>query len=267
MGAAGAIGAGTSAVSGILNIAGDIVQMVRNGESDAAIKAAIKNAYGIEIPDQELLKIKAQEVVPERDIATPETRAAQMDALRRLSGIAASGGMDPQSIDALQRAEESAQRNFQNNSAAIMRDQMARGVANSGSTMAANIAGAQASANMLNRSGVQAAGDARARALQAIAESGRLGGNIASADDERAARNKEAREKIRLFNSEAALRAATTTADNLLARSGAMTNRANAISGAAGKFADAGADRGKPLKDMGDTVGRTGAGLSKFAKK
>lgn len=259
--AMGAIGAGWE---GAWNIAGDIIQANRNIQSDAELINAIRAVTGIELTPDQLLQIKAERVTPEQDVGSPETKGAQLEALRRLSGIATQGGMDPQSMAALRQAEESSQRQLSNNSAAMMRGQMARGTLSSGSTMAANLAGGQESANMLNRSGVQAAGDARQRALQAIAQSGSLASQIAGMDDERAMQNKKAREQIKMFNAEAALKAAQSTAGNMLGKDNAEIAKANAQGAAAANYANQGKDRDKPYKGIGKSGNKliTGVGGS-----
>lgn len=237
------------------NIAADVVQIERNAKSDQEFKKAIAEAYGIDIPDEKLMQIKQAKVEHQKDIATdPALRGEQLNALRKLSGIADAGGMDPQSKAALQEAQYAAQKQYADSSASLMRQQMARGTADSGNAMANNLAAASTSANMLNRAGVQAAGDARARALQAISESGRLAGNVRNADFGEAANNRDAWNEIEKFNQAAGQAAAQQTASNLLNRTGAQTARAGAITNAASQYANNGRDQGKPVRQLGSDV-------------
>ena len=237
------------------NIASDVARLERNAKSDQEFKKAIAEAYGIEIPDEKLMEIRAAKVAHQKDIATdPALRGTQLDALRKMSGIASAGGMDPGSRAALQEADYAAQKNFQDSSASIMRQQMARGTADSGNAMAQNLAAASTSANMLNRSGVQAAGDARQRALQAISATGKMAGDIRGADFGEGESNRDAWNEIEKFNQMAGQAANQQTAGNLLARTGAQTARAGAINSAASGYANAGKDAGQAERQLGSDV-------------
>ncbi len=237
------------------NIAADIQNMERQGKSDAEIKKAIAEAHGIDIPEESLMQIRPGNIEQRGDIQTdPALRGTQLDALRRMSQIGAQGGMDAQSQAALQQAQYASQKQLQDNSASMMRQQMARGTADSGGAMAANLANGQASANMLNRAGVQAAGDARSRALQAIASSGQMAGSIRAGDFGEAANNRDAWNQIEEFNEKAKMAAQQGTASNLLNRTGAQTNKAGAVLNASQAYANNGKDAGKPTRQLGQDL-------------
>lgn len=244
-----------SIISVPFNVASDIMDLERQGKSDQEIKRAIAEAHGIDIPDESLMKIKPAMIQHQRDIATdPAVRGSQLDALRRLSNIGAAGGMDPQSQQALQEATYASQKQLQDSSAELMRQQMARGTADSGNAMAMNLSNGQASANMLNRAGVHAAGDARQRALQAIAASGSLAGNIRGADFGEAESNRDAWNQIEQFNENAKTAAQQGTANNLLNRTGAQTNKAGAVLNASSAYANNGKDQGKKVRQLGQDL-------------
>ena len=237
------------------NVAADIQDMERQGKSDQEIKKAIAEAHGIDIPDESLMKIKPGNVQQRGDIQSdPQLRGTQLDALRRMSQIGAQGGMDAQSQAALQEAQYASQKQLQANSAAMMRQQMARGTMDSGGAMAANLANGQASANMLNRGAVQAAGDARSRALQALAQSGKMAGDIRAGDFGEAANNRDAWNQIEEFNEKAKMAAQQGTASNMLGRTNAQQGKAGAVLNAAQGYAANGKGQGQKTRQLGQDL-------------
>ena len=244
------LGAVTQGVGAALDVGKFIAQLIRDGKTDAELQKAIQEAYGITIPPEQLMQIKADAVAKEQNLAAdPELKGAQMDALRRMSQIGASGGMDPQSVAALQRSEEMAARSANSAQSATNRNLAATGMMDSGRTQASNMANAQMSANMANRAGVQAAGDARERALSAIAGSGKLAGDIQGAEDQRGELNRRSNNEIGMFNSKLKMDAANATAANMLGRTSAQVARSGRINEAAGNFADVGENRKNKNKD------------------
>ena len=105
-------------------------------------------------------------------------REAEMSALSKLQDISESGGMDAEAQAALAKALNQAQIQEQGMNSYIL-DQMAqKGIPTSLMGASAQMANNANQAQNTYLAGTQAAGDAEQRALQALAESGTLGGNI-----------------------------------------------------------------------------------------
>jgi len=104
-------------------------------------------------------------------------KAAQMQALQRLQQTA-QGGLNAADQANLWNAQ--GQQAAQNRAAqgAIMQGAASRGAANSGNTLASQLSAAQGAQEAGSGAGVQAAGGAANRALQANQAAGELGGNI-----------------------------------------------------------------------------------------
>lgn len=130
----------------------------------------------------------------------PELRAAQMKALAGLQDITANKGLT--AIDRRNMAqisdEELAQQRGQQE--AIMQNAQQRGISGSGIEMASQLMGQQQSANRQSRRGMDVAAMAQERALQALMQSGQLGGSIRSQDFDEQARKAAAQDAINQFN-------------------------------------------------------------------
>jgi hypothetical protein len=120
------------------------------------------------------------------DVLASRVRNDQLNALRQMQNIASSGGMDNAGIAAQQQAGAGAARQFQSDQAGIQNKLQMQGQApGSGAAIGMQQNAAQAGYNTLAQSGAQNAANAQMRALQAIQASGRLSGDIASADEQR----------------------------------------------------------------------------------
>lgn len=126
----------------------------------------------------------------------PSTRQAQMQALSQLSSIANQGGLDPQSRAALFQAQASQEGTEQAQRAAALNRLAAQGQGNSGATINALMAAQQGGANREAMAGVQAAGDARTRAMQALGQMGSMAGNIRGQDWNQAAQRASALDEM-----------------------------------------------------------------------
>ena len=120
--------------------------------------------------------------------AAEEGRSAQVDALRKMRGIASSD-FDPELAATLSKASRQAQIDSQSRSQSILSDFQRRGAANSG--LAASLQ-QQASAEAMDRQaglGQDAAAESYRNRLQAIRDSARMGGEINQSENSLAAQN------------------------------------------------------------------------------
>ena len=129
-----------------------------------------------------------------------ELRGAQLAALRRLQGIGMEGGMDAESKAALLEAQGQAANYEQGQRGALMADAYRRGLGGSNLSMASQLGAQQAGAQRVGMQGVQAAGDARRRALQALQGSSDIARGMGQDDFQRAAARAQAIDAIHKFN-------------------------------------------------------------------
>lgn len=107
---------------------------------------------------------------------------AQRDALERLSGISKSTDVDPQMQALANAASRKAQTEAQVRQASILQDAERRGGANNGVTLAAQLAASENGMDRLANTQNQNAGNAYQERLQALAQSGQLGGQMRQED-------------------------------------------------------------------------------------
>lgn len=109
-------------------------------------------------------------------------RSAQRDALERLSGIGKSTDVDPQMQALANAASRKAQTEAQSRQASILQDAERRGASNNGVTLAAQLSGSADAMDRLANTQNQNAGDSYRQRLQALAQSGELGGQMRQQD-------------------------------------------------------------------------------------
>lgn len=131
----------------------------------------------------------------------PRIREARMAALQQMMQVGMEGGMDPQSRAALAQAQQAAASQEAASRGATLADAQRRGMLGSTATLAANLGAGQAAANRVSDAGIQAAGDARQRALQALQATGQLGAGIEQDAYGQAANLADRRDAIAEFNS------------------------------------------------------------------
>jgi len=132
----------------------------------------------------------------------PSLRNAQLQALSQLQEITDSGGltaMDKAQINEIQGAMNQQERGSRN---AIMQNAQSRGVANSDMAMASQMLNQQESAQRGSQQGMDVAAQAQQRALDAIAQSGQLGGQIRGQDFGQNAQKAQAQDMINQFNTQ-----------------------------------------------------------------
>jgi len=112
----------------------------------------------------------------------PELRQAQMSALDQLAREGKAGGLSIESRAALREAEGETSARERGSREAILQDMARRGMSGSGNELAAALTNQQGAAERNSAAGTRAAADARARALQAMTQSGQLAGAVRGQD-------------------------------------------------------------------------------------
>lgn len=143
------------------------------------------------------LEASAQEQVK----TDPRLREAQMRALSQLEGVA-DGGLTVGDRGDLQRIQGEAAAAEKGQRDAILQNAQSRGVAGSGMELASQMMAQQQGANRASQQGFDVAKQAQARALEAMLQSGNLGGSIRSQDFGEQTKLAEARDAISKFNTQ-----------------------------------------------------------------
>lgn len=191
------------------------------GDSDAqkqAYQQALAAMQGVNTPDMDQMRIALQnyqsagQLTPEMEqtiaqqasgmgnIQTdPRLQAAQMQALSRMQQIG-NGGMRPEDQAALAgvRSDVAQQENARQQG--ILQNMQERGVGGSGAELAAQLASSQGAANRASSQGLNIAGQASQRALEAIAQSGQLGSSIRGQQFGEEAQKAQAQDVINRYN-------------------------------------------------------------------
>jgi hypothetical protein len=208
----GVVGGAIGAISGLFG---------NDDEAEAAAaarKAAIDRILAIQVPgleDQRLSlahQYEVGELTPEalgtitqadsemKGISTdPRLRQAQMTALAEMQGLGRSGlsAQDRSDLGSIRRnvATEANARDQ-----AVLQNMAQRGVAGGGAELAARLSSSQAAMNDASAQGDRIAAMAQNKALQAIMNSGQLGGQIQAQDFGQAERVASAQDAINRFN-------------------------------------------------------------------
>jgi len=193
------------------------------GDRDAsmgAIGEAVENFRKIEVPTVEQQRIML-EMLQSQGVLTPELeqeilakptkmeevstdpilREAQMNALKSLQEVGKAGltAEDRAQVNQLRREVA---REEQAKQAQILQSMAQRGAAGSGMELAARLSSAQASADRAAQESDRLAASALQRQLQAVAQSGQLGGGIRSQDFGEQAQKASAIDAINMFNTQ-----------------------------------------------------------------
>lgn len=168
-------------------------------EKADAIRQRAAAAFGdVALPqlDQEVAKQLGPSAYSKIQV-DPAARSAQQRALQSLVDEGQAGGMTVQDRAAQEEAQNGANMEEQAHRGAILQSSARRGVGGSGAELGMLAAAQQGGADRAYRGGLNAAAEARRRALQSLAEAGGLGGQIEdrqyreSADAARAADERE----------------------------------------------------------------------------
>ena len=134
-------------------------------------------------------------------IATdPALRQAQLNALAKLQEVGAAGGRDAQFLAEQSQLESDINRNLRGQQEAIMQNLATRGMSGSGQELVARQMSAQDAVNRQAQMAMDAKAQAQQRALQALMQSGQLGGQMQAQDFGQAAQKAQAADAIARFN-------------------------------------------------------------------
>lgn len=181
--------------------------------------SALQQFSGINAPSAEELQYILQNMVYQGDITpemaqsviqdpslfnqiqtNPAGRAAQLKALEQIQGIASEGGMTAQDKAQLNDIQSQSAQAERGGREAILMNARERGVGGSGVALASQMLNQQSSADRANSQGLDVAAMAQQRALDAIRQSGELGGQIQSQQFSEEAQKAQAQDAINQFN-------------------------------------------------------------------
>jgi hypothetical protein len=151
---------------------------------------------------QERLGTSAMEAIPE-DFGQRDLRNA---ALQQILSMGLQGGMDEGSMLALEQARRASAASEAQGRGAVRQEFARRGLGGAGEAIMQQQA-QQAGADRASMEGMQAASDARMRALQALATGGGMAAQAEGQDFERAARIADSKDAFARFNSQLATNA------------------------------------------------------------
>lgn len=319
-----AIALGGAAIAAGGSIAGGI--MGNNAKQAAADKQAAIAQQGaagyqnIDIPSIQAQQVQLQQIAnsgnltPEQEQIfqqnqsvlnayqqNPETFSAQMQALQSLQQLGASGGMTAQDKANLNQIQTQLGNQEAQNRAATIQNMQQRGMGGSGAELAAMLSGSQQAQQEAANQGFNVAGQAQARALQAIQGAGQLGQGIESQQFGEAAGKAAAQNAInqwntanqqnvagqnvqrnnyaqeRNLNNQQQLNAANTNLanqqqlynqglyqtqfNNALQKQQGTANALNKVSNAAAAQGQAGADFGNAI---GQSIGKVGSAVGTY---
>ena len=132
----------------------------------------------------------------------PALRQAQMNALLKMQDIGAQGGMTATDRARLAQIQQESETALKGQEGAIMQNLAARGMGGGMSELVARQLAAQGAANRQAQSGLDVKAQAEQRALQAIQQSGQLGGQMQQQDFAQQAQIAAAKDAIARFNAQ-----------------------------------------------------------------
>ncbi len=182
-------------------------------------QAAMDEIARVQTPDLESMRIQLDQLVqqglisPEEaqaalvdknayeDISVdPTMRGAQMEALQGLQDVYHEGGLTSIDRARLQQIQDEQASVEKGQREAIMDNARRRGVSGSGMEIASQLMAQQGAADRSGRAGLETAAMAQQRALEAMMESGRMGGQIEDRDYQQKAAKAQAANAIAQFN-------------------------------------------------------------------
>lgn len=132
----------------------------------------------------------------------PSLRAAQMSALNKLQEVGSAGGRDAQFLSDAAKLQSDVNTNLQGQEGAIQQNMAARGMSGGGSELVARQMAAQNAANRQSQAGLDLNAQAQQRALQALMQSGQLGGQMQAQDFGQQSQKAQAADAISRFNAQ-----------------------------------------------------------------
>lgn len=208
-------------MSGIFSGLQDVLGVGDFGNENSLRREALDAFKGIQTPDINLMRVRIQKLV-QQGIVTPQeataylqnptayndikldpaARDAQMEALNGLMGEYNSNGMSATDRAKLAEATDTANAENRGQQGAITQNFAERGQLGSGNELVAKLLASQGASTTAAKAATDVAGQAAQRALQAMMESGKLGGDINAADYKQASDKAAAADAIARFNAD-----------------------------------------------------------------
>jgi hypothetical protein len=161
----------------------------------------------------------------------PSLMNAQTQALTQLQQIASSGGLTPTDKAQLMQINDQVNAQNQGRQLAVQDQARQQGIGGSGADLAARLSSAQAANTAASEAGTTVAANAQQRALQAIQQSGQLGGQIQQEQFGEAAQKAQAQDAINQFNTGLQQQTNLTNAQNQQQANLTNFNEANTVAG------------------------------------
>lgn len=198
MGMGGDVGGAVGDIIGAL--IGEALAKGDYDKAEALQKEAARAYNWVSVPERSVTMDDPTAFTEEMTRGDPELRGAQLAALRKLQQVGLEGGMDAESKAALLEGQQQAANYEQGQRGALMADAYRRGMGGSNLSMASQLGAQQAGAARVGMQGVQAAADARRRALQSLQGSADIGRGMSQDDFQRNAARAQAIDAIHRFN-------------------------------------------------------------------
>jgi len=222
-------------------IGGAIGNAASQGDRDKQrqlMEKALANIAGIPLPDiqamqldydspelqgilqPEMIKLVKADPSLMQDIKVdPRLRDAQMSALSKLQEVGASG-FRPEDEAMLNRIKSEVAQDANAKDQAILQNMQQRGIGGAGAELASRLGSSQSAANRESQQGLDIAGQASQRALDAILKSGSFGQSMEQTQFDQEARKATAQDVINKWN--------TANAQDVGAKNTGITNDAAA---------------------------------------
>lgn len=162
----------------------------------------------------------------------PAMRQAQMNALMKMQEIGDQGGMTATDKARLAQIQQETETALKGQEGAIMQNLAARGMGGGMSELVARQLASQGAANRMGQQGLDVKAQAEQRALQAIMQSGQLGGQMQQQDFGQQAQIAQAKDAIARFNAQNLQNVAS---QNVQARNQAQAQNAQTAQNIAGQ--------------------------------
>lgn len=208
-------------LDGLLGKANSVLTGGNSDKANAAMEKALAAMQAVELPDIEKMQLELEGMVQQGKLSPeeaqlflqeksqmngvstdPKLMQAQLDALSGLQDISNSNGLtlgDKAKLSDIQ-SQENAQARGQRE--AILQSAQARGLGGSGISLMAQLQNQQDSATRASKRGTDVAAAAQDRALQALMQSGNLGGQIQENQFNQKAQVAKANDAINQFNTQ-----------------------------------------------------------------
>lgn len=254
--------AGTVGQLGV-GIAGEYMAGLDKAEQQRLLQRAMDEYGKIDLPSLE--KVIAQEIGPtelSKLEGDPALRQTQMSALDELQRLGRSGGFTLEDQAVLNKVRNQASQQATAGRSRIREDMASRGISGGGSELALSLANEQGAAQRASQEGLQVAGMAQKRALDAMMAGGRLAGDIRGQDYSEKSRAAEAQDMINKYNAGARSQAQYYNAglpqqqfDNRVTKAGGTSRGAQGLAGLSGQNAQ---DTRAFAQGIGNTVAAAG---------